>query len=352
MRILMVARRFPPDLHSGSETVFQNLYAQARRRNEVRLVVGYRRDRSHVPPEALAVDLRGAGKADAWRRLWLAAWREERRFQPHIVLANSIEVPTLGAPAVCIVHDLNFGVASRSAGVRARELFYRFKSHRLRRVVTVSRASRAHLLRVGVPEDRLHVIHNGVDLDAFTPAPPSADGVVRFAYPGRILPGKGQHLAVDAVARLQARHKKKVHLSIVGAVNDRAFFEQLKVQAYGQPVEVVGDVPELASWYQKADVVLFPTLMEEGFGYTAIEAMACGRPVVWAEQPAIREATGGIGFPVPKGEVEAMRDTMVRLIADPDLRQRVGAEGRRYVEEHYSWAKVWQAYERLLEDAT
>jgi len=350
MRILMVARRFPPDLHSGSETVFQNLYVQARRRHEVRLVVGFRRDRSLVPPEALAVDLRGAGKAESWRRLWTAAWREERRFSPQIVLANSIEVPTLGAPAVCIVHDLNFGVASRSAGVLARELFYRFKSHRLRRVVTVSRASQTHLERIGVPASRICVIHNGVDLDAFTPSAPTNDRV-RFAYPGRILPGKGQHLAIDALARLQARHKKKAHLDIVGAVCDRPFFDQLKVQAYGQPVTVTGDVPELASWYQRADVVLFPTLMEEGFGYTAIEAMACGKPVVWSEQPAIREATGGIGFPVPGGNVEAMRDTMVRLIADPELRQRVGDEGRRFVEERYSWAKVWQAYEALLEEA-
>ncbi len=80
-------------------------------------------------------------------------------------------------------------------------------------------------------------------------------------------------------------------------------------------------------------------------------AMACGKPVVWSEQPAIREATGGIGFPVPGGNVEAMRDTMVRLIADPELRQRVGDEGRRFVEERYSWAKVWQAYEALLEEA-
>ena len=347
----MVARRFPPDLHSGTETVFQNLYAQARQRHEVRLVVGYRRSRSMVPPEALAVDLRGAGKAESWRRLWLAAWREERRFAPEVVLANSIEVPTLGAPAVCIVHDLNFGVASRSLGVRARELFYAAKSRRLRRVVTVSRASEAHLRKLGVAADRLRVVHNGVDLEAFSAVPARDEEQVRFAYPGRILPGKGQHLAIDALARLQTRHKRRASLTIVGAVSDPIFFDQLKVQAFKQPVEVLGDVPELAPYYQRADAVLFPSLMEEGFGFTAVEAMACGRPVIWFEQPAVREATGGIGFPVPRGDVEAMRDAMVRLIADPDLRRRVGEEGRRFVEERYSWAKVWEAYELILEDA-
>ncbi len=346
----MVARRFPPDLHSGTETVFQNLYVQARLRHEVRLVVGFRRSRSLVPPEAAAVDLRGAGAAESWRRLWLAAWREERRFKPEIVLANSIEVPTLGAPAVCIVHDLNFGVASRSMGVRAREIFYRLKSHRLRRVITVSEASRQQLRRVGVPEKRLRVVHNGVALETFSPTPARDEELVRFAYPGRILPGKGQHIAIDAIARLQSRHKRRASLTIVGAVSDPIFFDQLKVQAYNQPVDVVGDVPELASWYQRADVVLFPSLMEEGFGFTAVEGMACSRPVIWSDQPAVREATGGIGFPVPRGDVEAMRDVMVRLIADPDLRRRVGEEGRGFVEEHYSWAKVWSEYERILEE--
>lgn len=354
MKILMVARRFPPDVRSGTETVFENLYARARRTHEVRLVVGYRHDRKGVPPEAVAVDLRGASTAQAWRRLWWAAFREGRRFSPDVVLANSIEVPTLGAPAACIVHDLNFGVASRSAGVRAREVFYRLKSTRLGAVVTVSGASRDRLIEVGVAPDRIHVVHNGVDLDTFREVPrrvlpDEPEGFVRFAHPSRILPGKGQHLAIDAIARLPKRHKRRADLTVVGAVDDAVFFDQLKVQAWGQPVSLAGDVPEIAPYYQDADVVVFPTLMQEGFGFTAIEAMACGRPVIWSDQPAIREATGGIGLPVPEGDVEAIRAAMMTLMDDPDLRRRLGEEGRAFVQERYGWDGVWLRYERVLE---
>ena len=46
----------------------------------------------------------------------------------------------------------------------------------------------------------------------------------------------------------------------------------------------VTDVEDIVPWYQGADVVLFPTLMEEGFGFTAVEGMACGKPVIYYDQ--------------------------------------------------------------------
>ena len=88
--------------------------------------------------------------------------------------------------------------------------------------------------------------------------------------------------------------------------------------------------------------------MQEGFGFTAIEGMACAKPVVWSEQPAIREATGGIGLPFQAGQVEQMRDQMQRLIEEPELVKKLGAEGRDYVASHYAWPAVWKRYEDLL----
>ncbi len=344
----MVARRFPPDVLSGTETVFANLYQRARLRHEVRLLVGFRNDRKLVPPEAVAVDLCESSRVAAWRRMWWAALRELRGFKPEVVLANSIEVPTLGAPAACIVHDLNFGVASRGFEVLTRELFYRFKARRLGKVITVSDASADRLVGIGVPRRRIAVVHNGVDLDVFRPAETDRERI-RFVYPSRILPGKGQHLAVDALARLPRRYKERAELHIVGAVDDPVFLRQLEVQAWGQPVEFHTDVPQIAPHYREADVVLFPTLMDEGFGFTAIDGMACGKPVIWSEQPAVREATGGIGVPVPRGDVGAMRDAMVRLMDDEGARRRLGEEGRAFVAERYDWNAVWLRYERILE---
>ena len=83
-------------------------------------------------------------------------------------------------------------------------------------------------------------------------------------------------------------------------------------------------------------------------GFTAVEGMACGKPVIYYDQPAIREATGGIGVPVPRDDADALRDAMLCLIGNPGERERMGAEGRAYVEGR-SWERVWKRYEAVLE---
>ena len=360
MRILMAARRYPPDVYSGTETVFQALVQRARRRHEVRLVVGWKQDRSLIPAEAVGVKLRGLSKPRQWWAMARAVRSEVQRWRPDVVLSNSIEVAPSGCPTVCIVHDLNFGVvdghpaagsptpARSTWGSRGRRSFYAVRSRSLDRIITVSQASADALRAVGVPRDRIAVIHNGVDLDQFQPRPRQADGLVRFVYPSRILPGKGQHLAIDALARLPRLHKRRAEMHIVGAVVDPIYLDQLRVQAYDQPIHFHTDVPAIAPHIQAADVVVFPSVMAEGFGFTAVEAMACGRPVIWSDQPAIREATGGIGEPVPVEDVEALRGAMMAMMDDEAARAEIGAAGRSYVQTHRDWDLVWERYEAVL----
>ncbi len=353
----MASRRFPPDVYSGTETVFQALYERARRHHEVRLVTGWVRGREHLPAEAVGVRLRGMSKPNQWLAMAKAIRSEVKRWRPDVVLSNNIEVPPTGCPTVCIIHDLNFGQASgRPVGARverwsalARRQFYGLRSRALHRVVTVSEASRMALIDAGVAEARIVVIRNGVDTDRFSPGSGSSEReTLNFAYPSRILPGKAQHLAIDALARLPRLHKRRAELHIVGAVADGVYLDQIRVQAYQQPVHFSLDVSDIVPHIQAADVIVFPSVMAEGFGFTAVEAMACGKPVIWSDQPAIREATGGIGFAVAPGDVTALRASMMTLMDDPELRRSTGAAGRLWVEQNHSWDGVWAQYERVL----
>lgn len=355
MKLLLVARRYPPDVRSGTETVFANLYAQARQHHDARLVVGFRSARDQVPDEARAVDLRGLPPGVSHAKMLAAAAEEARRFGPDVVLSNSIEIVLTTHPTVVIVHDLNFGKAggtptqpgpTRGAGARARELLYRVQCRRAAAVVVVSEATREALARIGVRE-RVQVVHNGVDLARFGVVPPPGGPVVRFLVPGRVLPGKGQHVALDALGRMRPDQRKGAELAVVGALADPIYGDKLKIQAFKLPVHFEFDVPDLVPHYQAADVVLFPTLMEEGFGFAAIEGMAAGRPVVWTEQPAVREATGGVGLAIPRDDPDALRAAMLRLMADPALRAQLGQEGRARALA-LSWEAAWAGYERVL----
>ena len=95
------------------------------------------------------------------------------------------------------------------------------------------------------------------------------------------------------------------------------------------------DMPEL---YEKADIVVYPTVGEEPYGLVPIEAMSCGRPVIASDSGGIRETVvdGTTGFIVPKKDPNALADRLMTLIADPRMARRIGRSGRQRAEKIFS----------------
>lgn len=350
MRILFVARRFPPDVQTAPETAFAALFAQAQAHgHEVRLVTGWVRDRALVPADALGVDLRGQGAAGAMWAIARAARAEVGRFRPDLVLTDTIEAPATRVPTVAFLYDLTFGRADGGWRVRLARAVYGLRATGFAKVIVPSESTREALVASGFPAARTEVVPLGVDLARFVPPPPRpATEPVELLCPGRILPGKAQHVAIDAVARLNVLEKKRVVLRIIGAPVDVIYHDQLKVQAFKQPVVFEPDPPDLAAAYQRADLVVLPSLLREGFGLSALEAMACGRPVIWTDQPGVRAATGGIGFPVPPDDAVAIRDLIRAYLTDRAPFDAAGAAGRAYVAPHHGWDVVWGHVARVL----
>ena len=143
---------------------------------------------------------------------------------------------------------------------------------------------------------------------------------------------------------------------------------ELVEAANGIPLVIVGDGPlrervpgargfvahdELLKLYERAAVVAVPSY-REGFGVVCAEAMAHARPVVASAVGGLLDlvADGETGIHVPPGDVAALRDALERLLADRELRRRLGEAGRERVRERFSWAAVTDAtvaaYERAL----
>jgi glycosyltransferase involved in cell wall biosynthesis len=349
MKILMCSPRLPPDEWSGAGRAFRDLSRYARPHAEVQLVAGWRRERGGAPVEAAAVELSGLSEGEARVRFGRAVWAEARRFKPDVVVSRTIALPPLGAPLVAVVQQV---VRVRpTPRDRLRLQVYARAARRAAAVVVPDSATARHLVGAGLPEGRVRTIPVGVDTDHFRPLErlEGRDPRLHVVCAGRILPEKGQHLALDAVARLLARDKRQVRLTIAGAVGDPVYLDQLRVQAYDQPVSFVLNPPKMAPTLQDADVVVVPSIVEAGFSTTAVEAMACGAPVIWFDQPALREATGGHGIAVPPDDVVAMRGAIRSLLADPSEREKLGAEGRRYVTGMLGWDRVWEQWHRLFE---
>jgi glycosyltransferase involved in cell wall biosynthesis len=134
------------------------------------------------------------------------------------------------------------------------------------------------------------------------------------------------------------------HLLYVGRLSEEKGVRDLAAAARGLPLVVVGDGPlrnelpgalgfvpheELGAYYARAAAVVVPS-RREGYGMTAREAMAYGRPVVATSVGGLAEAVedGVTGLLVPPGEPVALREALERVLADGELRERLGTAAR------------------------
>lgn len=267
----------------------------------------------------------------------------------------------LGAPLVTTIHhpitvdrQLELDAADamrRRMSVRRWYGFTRMQkrvARRLPSVLTVSGTSRQEIVdHLGVRESRIHVVHIGADTDLFSPDP-----AVR-QIPGRIVttssadvPLKGLVFLVEALAKVRTEHPG-AHLVVVGKRAEDGPVAQA-IERYGLEgaVEFVKGISdaELVDLVRSAEIACVPSLYE-GFSLPAAEAMATGTPLVATTGGAIPEVTGPDGetcLAVPPGDSGALAAALATLLADPELRARLGRAGRERVLARFTWARAAQ----------
>jgi glycosyltransferase involved in cell wall biosynthesis len=191
-------------------------------------------------------------------------------------------------------------------------------------VICVSETLAAAVRSVGV--DAV-VIPNGVRVPDEVGAPAEPPEVL---YVGRLSPEKNVETLVEALGDLD------LVVAGDGPLRDRV-------------PQALGAVPhaDVERLLERASVVVAPS-DREGFGVAAAEAMAFGRPVVAAAGGALLELVtdGETGLLVPPRDAPALREAVQRLLADPDLRERLGRAARARARERFGWDAV---IERTLE---
>jgi D-inositol-3-phosphate glycosyltransferase len=215
------------------------------------------------------------------------------------------------------------------------------------------------LYRAG--ERKLDIIPPGVDLSHFYPIP--ADEAKMFVglkpddrmvlFVGRIEPLKGVDTLIQAMScvKLKDAHKP-VHLAIIGGEPDASpqemSAEMARLQklcdelAVGQTVVFLGKRGQdtLPYYYSAAEVVVMPSHYES-FGMVALEAMACGAPVIASEVGGLGFLVqdGETGFTVPDGDPALLCERLSLLLGDPQLRLKMGRRAAEYAQD-YSWDKI------------
>ncbi|WP_439552272.1 glycosyltransferase family 4 protein [Falsiroseomonas sp.] len=222
--------------------------------------------------------------------------------------------------------------------------------------------------RHGVREDRLRVIHRGVDPRRFNPAsvPPERVAALRAAWgapddrpvvllPGRLTRWKGQAVLIEAMANLPG-NALAVLAGGGGEGEYRAGLVALARQhGVGDRVRILGHVEAMGTALLAADVVVHASTDAEAFGRTVIEAQAMGRPVVAADLGGPRETVedGVTGWRVPPGDPAGLAAALARVLALPAAeRDAVAQAGRASVLARHTTAVMQRAtldvYRELL----
>lgn len=304
-----------------------------------------------MPPDARVVSvdqgrgLRGRVGMD------LAVRREVVGFRPNVLLAHGNEIPVDLVPTVGLLTDplSGGGKWGRLSGVRSRLVCSRIA--KMTMAVAPSESACRRIADLGIPRSSLRVAWPGVDTTELCPQERAGEGPLRLLYAARITPAKGQHVAIEAVKGLHDNVRRQVHLDIVGATEDPAYLAKLRRRAEGAPVSFHLDVPDISEWVRRSDIVLFPTVTEEAFGYSAVDGMAAGKPVIFSQVAAVLEVTNGIGIPVAPGDPKRLGEAIRSLVREPDKRAELGRRGRELVLERYAWDKAFARYEALLLEA-
>lgn len=224
----------------------------------------------------------------------------------------------------------------------------------LRNVVTVSAASARDIAQcMGVDESSIRVVPLGVDQVMFTPRAEALD-----TQPLRIVTTSSSDVPLKGLRHLLAAFEAlapdwpELELVVVGKPREGPTRDLArKLEAQGRLRFVSGlATRDLADLYSSATLCVTPSLYE-GFGLPAIEAMACGTPVVVTDGGALPEVVGDAGMIVRAGCGDSLKLAIDGLLRDSEQRAAMAAAGLARVREHYCWTRVGEAYERILQEA-
>lgn len=304
--------------------------------------------------------------ARLWYRLRLPLWIENWTGPLDLFHAPDFFLPPVrpGTRTVVTVHDLSFMREPEAVmpGMMAHLTTWVPRSvQRADHVIAVSEATRRDLIEFyQTPPEKISVLYHGVTADFQPVTDPGKLAAVRQKYGlgekpfilsvGTLQPRKNYRRLIQALARLD----DSLALVIVGGQgwnyeDIRSEVARLKLE---MRVHILGFVAnaDLPALYSAASLFVYPSLYE-GFGLPALEAMACGTPVVVSNQSALPEVVGEAGLLVDPHQVEDIAAAIARLLDDANMRRQFAQAGQARAAK-FTWigmaTKLLDLYQQVL----
>jgi len=282
-------------------------------------------------------------------------FRQLCRCVPHYVIANSQSTLSTLLPEQAT--QANSETRARMGVVHSG-----IELHSQKEMLSITKgnagdAARQTLFR----SSEISVVHDGVKQQEGNSADYSTDAAIRIGLVGRISPWKGQHIFLEAAAKVRERFPA-ARFQIIGSVlfSEHDYERQIRQQVLDlgleESVEFLGfrrDIPELVS---QMSILVHASTTGEPFGQVIAEGMACSKPVVATNGGGVPEIVedGVTGLLVPMNDADSMANAICQLLSDPDKANQMGLQGRQRVEKHFAIQstahKVESIYANLLRE--
>lgn len=243
------------------------------------------------------------------------------------------------------------------------DLFFGYKILKdASKVIALTKLETKQYKKMGVDENKIVIVPNGIDLSEYKNLPKKGEFRSKYKikinektilYLGRIHKIKGIDLLVKAFSDL-INEFDDVRLVIAGP--DDGYLSTLKVQIedLGIQDKILFTGPlygmDKLKAYVDSDVYVLPSIYEI-FGITVLEACACGMPVIVTDRCGIADIVDRrMGYVVKYDKLE-LRDAIIKVLSNEELKRKLGEEGRRLVREEYGWDKVVKKVEGLMKCA-
>ncbi|CAM5650321.1 hypothetical protein SALBM135S_05094 [Streptomyces alboniger] len=207
--------------------------------------------------------------------------------------------------------------------------------------------------RGGADPALIRTVYNGVDPAAFPPAGPEPR-TPTLSWAGRVDPIKDLETLIRAFAEVR-QEIPEARLRLFGGTprGGEAYRERCEALAaelgHGDAVVFEGRVEHIKDAYAAGSVVMLSSI-SEGFPFTLIEAMSCGRATVSTDVGGVREAVGPTGLVVPPRAPRAMADAALELLRDPRRRAAMGEAARLRVIEQFTLRQTVDAFRSIYEE--
>jgi len=238
---------------------------------------------------------------------------------------------------------------------------------RAKSIIAISHFTKKKLIELGIPERKIVVIHLGVDPARFNPGLDSSlirkkynlEGKKVILTAARLVRHKGHQNVLKALPQVLKEVPNLVYLIIGKGEEEGALKEIVKDLKLEEKVIFAGEImEELPLYYTACDLFIMPSyeIKErgdvEGFGIVYLEAGASGKPVIGGKSGGIPDAiiNGETGLLVDPLDISQIAGTLIKLLTNPELAQKLGKKGRARVEEELSWEKMAEKIREIIRE--